>query len=117
MINNEKIKALLGEGPERAIIAECIYKSDDFRSFSITISDSKDDGFDVPYASFSEHDRAEDLISLLEKRRSEEYMESVRELLHTIAEILEGEDLDFTEEDIEALVRLDKPVIMVSKRR
>ena len=44
-------------------------------------------------------------------------MESVRELLHTIAEILEGEDLDFTDEDIEALVRLDKPVIMVSKRR
>ena len=41
----------------------------------------------------------------------------MRELLHTIAEIREGEELDFTDEDIEALVRLDKPVIMVSKRR
>ena len=113
----EKTKALLGDSPERAIIAECIYKGEAFRSFSITISDSKEDGFDIPYAPYTELDKNEDLIALLERRKGPEYSEKVRSLLVLIAEILEEEGLEFTKDDIESLVRLDKPVIMVSRRK
>lgn len=112
-----KIKELLGDSPERAIIAECIYKGQDYRSFSITVSDSKEDGFEIPYAPFTAEDENEDLITLLERRRGDEYSENVRNLLLVLKDSLNRLSLDFKDEDIEALVTLEKPVIMVSRRK
>lgn len=114
---DEKIKSLLGDAPERAIIAECVYKGEAFRAFSITVSDSKDDGIDIPYAPFTELDKTEQFITLLQRRRSSELSDAVRTLLLTIKESLAKVGLDFKDEDIESLVGLEKPVIMVSRSK
>lgn len=113
----DAVSKLLGSTPERAILADCVYKGEAFRSFSITVSDSKDDGFEIPYATFSDSERNEDFMSLLKTRKSPEMEEKVSALLFDIREALDALGLDFTEEDMKSLIRLEKPVIMVSRRR
>ena len=113
----DAVSKLLGSTPERAILADCVYKGEAFRSLSITVSDSKDDGFEIPYATFSDSERNEDFMSLLKTRKSPEMEEKVSALLLEIREALDALGLDFTEEDMKSLIRLEKPVIMVSRRR
>ena len=49
--------------------------------------------------------------------KSPEMEEKVSALLFDIREALDALGLDFTEEDMKSLIRLEKPVIMVSRRR
>ena len=56
-------------------------------------------------------------IDLMSFRRSSELSDAVRTLLLTIKESLSKVGLDFKDEDIESLVGLEKPVIMVSRSK
>ncbi len=113
---NEKLNALLGTESERAIIADSLYKWGPSRSYSLMISDSKEDGFSIPYEEYTEKDKSKEFAFLLKKRKESACMDKVRKLLRDLKDELHSLGLELRDDDLESLVKLEKPVIMVQKK-
>lgn len=110
------IESYLDPSFERLIVAECVYKSLEFRSFSISVSDGKEDDVEIPYSVLDESEK-DDLIELLKKRRTDGMKEEVKRALLAIKDELLKFDVEISDDDINSFVELEKPVLLLSRRK
>lgn len=117
MLDNTQISQIrsLAENTDRLVISDDIYKSDEFKSYSLRISDTRENSFSLFYSDADIKDK--DLIAILSERRSPYMLSLVEILIRDINEVLASENIALAEEEEKDLVSLNKPVIMVTKKK
>ncbi|HIV98606.1 MAG TPA: hypothetical protein IAB12_02355 [Candidatus Ornithospirochaeta avicola] len=117
MLDNTQISQIrnLAENTDRLVISDDIYKSDEFKSYSLRISDTRENSFSLFYSDADIKEK--DLIDILSERRSPYMLSLVEILVRDINEVLALENIALTEEEEKELVSLNKPVIMVTKKK
>lgn len=117
MLDNTQISQIrsLAENTDRLVISDDIYKSDEFKSYSLRISDTRENSFSLFYSDADIKDK--DLIDILSERRSPYMLSLVEILVRDINEVLASENIALDEEEEKDLVSLNKPVIMVTKKK
>lgn len=117
MLDNTQISQIrsLAENTDRLVISDDIYKSDEFKSYSLRISDTRENSFSLFYSDADIKDK--DLIDILSERRSPYMLSLVEILIRDINEVLVSENIALDEEEEKDLVSLNKPVIMVTKKK
>ncbi len=117
MLDNTQISQIrsLAENTDRLVISDDIYKSDEFKSYSLRISDTRENSFSLFYSDADIKDK--DLIDILSERRSPYMLSLVEILIRDINEVLASENIALDEEEEKDLVSLNKPVIMVTKKK
>lgn len=117
MLDNTQISQIrsLAENTDRLVISDDIYKSDEFKSYSLRISDTRENSFSLFYSDADIKDK--DLIDILSERRSPYMLSLVEILIRDINEVLASENIALAEEEEKDLVSLNKPVIMVTKKK
>ncbi len=108
-----KIKNMLGDKPERCIIADCAYKYGSFCGFSFSISDTKGGYISISYSNLDANGY-EGLAERLSARKSEPLKTEAAGVLSDIVSIVRELGLVLKDEEVSGLVDLTHPVLLAN---
>lgn len=108
-----KIRNMLGDKPERCIIADCVYKYGSFCGFSFSISDTKGSYISIPYSKLDAGSYQE-LAERLSARKSEPLKTEASKVLSEIVSIVRALGLILKDEEVEGLKELTHPVLLAN---